>query len=389
MLEINLPPTFFVGVNALEKFESVFQHIGLEKGKCKLLVITDSGIVRVGLSKNLENVLRDAGVSYEIFSDVTPNPTNDDVEKCLEVYKKHSCNLIVALGGGSVMDVAKAVALRLTNEGPITRYEFPNNPQRATTPIITIPTTAGTGSEVTPFCVIIDKTIPKKVVIYSPSIISRIVILDPSLTLSLPKKLTAETGIDALTHAIESYVSPYANPFSDELALKAIEMIAKNIRIAYKDGENIEAREKMLVASTLAGISFSHAGLGVIHALSHAVSAKFGVSHGLANALLLPVGMEFNLPAATEKFANIAEKFGITVGSKDIVENARKSIDAVKQLLKELDIPNGLSDLGITKDDIDELSKLAFDDAKVCSNPRKIEELSTVKELYEKAMHLY
>lgn len=371
--DFSVPTNIVIGQNSVFRIiamiEKYFPHVGL--ADIKALIVSDNGLVKVGLTKTVENILAENNVSFETYYDVKANPTDNDIEKAFEFFMSKGCSFIIAIGGGSVIDTAKAVALRTSNEKPISKHELPSIPKASKVNIFAIPTTAGSGSEVTPFTVITNSNEKRKAIIYSPSVLPKVAILDPLLTISLPPKITAETGIDALTHAIEAYVSLYANPISDALAYKAIQLIFQNLCKAFANGNNVIAREKMLVASMLGGVAATNAGLGIIHSLSHPLTDLFNLTHGLANAIMLPHGMEFNLIATPEKYASIAEATGEPLEGFTTREKAEISVESIKRLLIDLDLDFRLKKLGIKNDDLNELAKRALKIVEESSNPRK------------------
>jgi len=316
-----------------------------------------------------------------IFDDVEPNPKDTTVEKGLGLFKEKNCDSILGLGGGSPMDTAKAIAAMSTNPGKINEYCGVGKLKNPAAPLLLIPTTAGTGSEVSRGAVITDSSRNYKMLILSWFLAPKVAILDPKLTVSLPPRTTAWTGVDALTHAMEAYVSTFANPITDVFALDAIRLISANLRKAVKNGKNLDARSNMLLGSLLAGVAMTNALLGNVHALAHPVGGHFDTPHGLTCAVLLPVVMEFNLEAIPKKFANIAEAMGKEVKDLSEKEAARKAIEAVRELCVDLEVPENLSELGVNKEAIPQMVK---DAVILPSNPRETTKEDLAK-LYEKA----
>lgn len=331
----------------------------------------------------MEEVINRLGNVFKIsiFDDVEPNPKDITVENGLRLFKEKNCDSILGLGGGSPMDTAKAIAAMSTNPGRINEYCGVGKLKNPAAPLLLIPTTAGTGSEVSRGAVITDSSRNYKMLILSWFLAPKVAILDPKLTVSLPPRTTAWTGVDALTHAIEAYVSTFANPITDIFALGAIRLISANLREAVKNGKNLDARSNMLLGSLLAGVATANARLGNVHALAHPVGGHFDTPHGLTCAVLLPIVMEFNLGAALKKFANIAEAMSKEVKGLSEKEAARKAIEAVRELCVDLEIPENLSELGVNEEAIPQMVK---DAAILPSNPRETTKEDLAK-LYKSA----
>jgi alcohol dehydrogenase class IV len=359
--------------------ESLGDEIRRLKGS-KVLVVTDPGIQGAGLLDSLAKILDRAKISYHLFSGVEPDPKIEVVFSSLKAAKAFGPDLIIGLGGGSSLDISKVTSVMLTNEGPIEKYfgmELVPNPG---TPLILVPTTAGTGSEMTSICVLSDTQNKVKKGIVSEKMFAQAALLDPQLTLGLPPHITAMTGMDALVHAIESYTGLRATVFTDTLNLQAIRMIAGNLRKAYANGENREARENMLYASCLAGMAFSNTQNGLDHALALAMGGKFHLPHGLLTAFILPWVMEFNLLANPQKFIQIARAFGENTDGLSEGEAARLSVRAIKSLLSDLDISYKLSDYEVPREEIPALAKAAIGAARLIgNNPRKVTEKEVVE----------
>jgi len=354
----------------------------------KILIVADPYLVEKGFIKKITDGLEGSNIDYEIFSDFEPNPSTASVEAGAKLAKKTNCNYIVTIGGGSSMDTAKGIALRAVNEGHILDYSRIGNltVKNCPLPIIAIPTTAGTGSEVTPFAVLTDTENSRKIAVAHPLLFPKIAVVDPELTISMPSKLTAETGMDALTHAIEAYVTINAQPITDSLAIGAIKIIGQNICKVVANGDNIEARSNMLLASTMAGIAFSMVGLGIVHSTAHALGGVVHLSHGVSNALMLPYVMEYNLISKPEKFRDIADTLGENTQGLPLLDAAKKAVKAVKNLNALIGIPEHLGELGVKKDIIEELAQKAVNDVGTFPrNPRK-SCLKDIIELYEKAL---
>ena len=340
-------------------------------GGDKVLVVTDKGLVDAGVAESLTKVLDGAGIDYSLFAGSLPNPPARCVHAGQRQYVKDGCDSIVALGGGSPMDVAKMIGVLATNPGRIERYLGGGKVKEDLPPLVCVPTTYGTGSETTPFAVLTNPKSRNKDPVISWKIAPAVGILDPELSVALPRAVGAPTGMDALTHALESYTSLLSTPLSEALALQAVRLIGDNILLACANATELEATENMLVASCLAGMAFSQTRLGNVHAMSHPVGAQFGVHHGLANAILLPYVMEFNLTARVGKFAAAAEALGADTAGMTDYDAAYMALDAVRQLNRDLGIPDRLGQVGVKKSGIRALARAAMQSGNVAVNPRQ------------------
>ncbi|GAX89008.1 iron-containing alcohol dehydrogenase [Effusibacillus lacus] len=349
----------------------------------RVLVITDPGIVKAGLVQEITGQLE--GLEYAVFDEVEPNPSVRTCEKAFALSQELKPDVLVGLGGGSAIDVAKVVGLLATNGGRVVDYEGIDTFSQPILPLIAIPTTAGTASEVTIFTVITDMERQYKLTIGGFKLAPRWALVDPLMTQTMPKPITASTGLDALVHAIESYTSRMAYPISKALAREAIRLISGNLRQAVYNGDQLEARDKMLMGSLLAGLAFNNTRLGNCHAMSHPVSAMFGVPHGVANSILIPHVMEFNAMAVPELFADIAEDMGENTQGLTIMGKAWKSVESVVQLSRDIGIPNRLSDFNVKSDKIQEMAQDAMKSGNILVNPRKTS-MDDLVALYEKAM---
>lgn len=357
--------------------------------KSKVFVATDLGLLHTGIIDSITSVLNDNDIETVVFSDVEPNPHAETVMKGAEIYKQQSCDMILAIGGGSPMDFGKAVSAIVAHEGHILDYRRGQKLLRQEVPLlIAIPTTVGTGSEVTPVSVITDHQAGRKYVIASPMLAPKVAFIDPSLTTSLPRHVVSATGVDALVHAIESYTSLKANPITDGLALEAIKMIKENLPASYAHPDNLEARAQIHLASTMAGISFGMAGVALVHSCSHPMSALYQVPHGLANAIFLPHVIEHNVIANYEKYASIARVFEPSLALENDRNAARELVQLLKEFNKALDIPEDFSYLMLefTDEMVDRLSKDAMNDlGTIPNNPRKAEE-EDIRQIYKKVL---
>ncbi|GAE24552.1 alcohol dehydrogenase [Halalkalibacter wakoensis JCM 9140] len=357
----------------------------LRLGAKKVLIVCDPGIIHEECLEIILMSCKEAGMDYVIFDDLTVNPKDFEVEKGKALYLEHGCDSVIGLGGGSAIDVAKAIALLSTNKGTIHDYEGIDRIHAPLPPQIMIPTTAGSGSEVSQFSIIIDSKRKKKMTIVSKSLIPDIAIIDPQTLSSKSPQLTAATGLDVLTHAIEAYVSVAATPLTDVQATNAIKLVGQYLRPSVASRSNKEAKTKMAMASLQAGLAFSNAILGAVHAMSHAVGGRFPFQHGDVNAILLPHVMEFNLLACPDKFATIAEMLGEDRFGKSTIQLALSGIENVRRLSKDIGAPKSLKDMGLHSDHIKEMSITALEDACMITNPREIS-IVDVERLFHQAL---
>lgn len=344
------------------------------RGFNKALVVTDKGLMKFGVAKMVLDVLDEAKIPYEIFDEVKPNPTVTNVQKGVAACKDAGADFIVAIGGGSAMDTAKGIGIVVNNPefADVVSLEGVADTKHKCLPIIALPTTAGTAAETTINYVIIDEKRQQKMVCVDPNDIPAVAIVDAELMYSLPKGLTAATGMDAMTHAIEGLITKAAWEMSDMFELKAIEMIHRYLPIAVMDPKNPEGRNGMAVAQYIAGMAFSNVGLGVDHGMAHPMSALHDVPHGVACALLLPTVMRFNLPVARRKYVEIAKACGVYKPDMTVDEAAEAACKAIEDLSKEVGIPQHLTDLGITEEDIPALADQAITDVCTPGNPRDV-----------------
>lgn len=375
----NCSTEILFGAGSIKELETVIRKEGFRK----ILVVCDEGIEKSGILETVVKELAKTGAEYAVFSKVEPNPSNVTVEAGLKALQEAEADLIVGVGGGSPLDTAKAISMLATNGGDITQYEGVDKFANQSMPLMAIPTTAGTASEVTIFTVITDLQREYKITIGGRKLAARWAIVDPMLTLTLPPKLTAATGLDALVHAIESYVSKKAYPLSEVLALEAIRKITSNLRTAVYNPDNLEARTSMLYGSLVAGLAFNNTRLGNVHAMSHPLSAKFHVPHGVANSVLLPHVMEFNRLAAPEKFADIAAAMSaVSDPAASVLKRSEESIAAVARLSEDIGIPKDFRDYHVTKDAIHDMAADAMKSGNIEVNPRKTQ-LQDLVRLYE------
>ena len=375
------PTKLYMGVNAHKQLEAVLAEFEAKQ----VFLLSDPGIAATETYTIIENALQEYGVSFDAFTHIEPDPSDTTVEKAYDHYQSGKAPVVLALGGGSTIDVAKAVAILATNGGRINDYEgfdkFSNRPL----PLIAIPTTAGTGSEVSAVASVTDTNRGLKMSIRSAALNpAAVAILDPIVLRSLPAKVAIHAGMDAFIHALESYVSLNANPITDAGNIYAIELVACNIRAFGANRNNLEAGLKMLCAASFGAMGFSNTGAGNVHCMARFVGAFFHVPHGLAAAVCLPYAAEFNLKANPEKFARVASAMGENIQGLSLQEAGDNAIKAIKQLCKDLHIPENLRDVGVTEDKLPEMAKLAFQADYNRWNPRYTSE-DDFRLLYEKA----
>ncbi len=373
----------YFGPGARKELPEVVKRLG----KNKALIVTDTGLVKFGVAKMVTDVLDEAGIPFEIFSDVKPNPTVSNVKNGIEAYKASGADFIIAIGGGSSIDTAKAVGIVINNPefSDIVSLEGCAPTTHKSVPIVALPTTAGTAAETTINYVIIDEENHKKMVCVDPNDIPAVAIVDAELMYSLPASLTAATGMDALTHAIEGYITKGAWALSDMFEIEAIRMISRNLPTAVAEPSNPQARDAMAVAQYVAGMAFSNVGLGLVHGMAHPMGSLFDIPHGVANALLLPTIMEWNMPACLDKYPAIAEAMGVDISGMTREEAAQAACDAVKALAIKVGIPQHLSELGIAEKDIQALSEQAIADVCTPGNPRDVT-IEDIVALYKKVL---
>ncbi len=354
-------------------------------GATKALIVTDKVLNQLGVAARIQGQLEEAGVKAVVFDGAEPNPTDTNVADGLAVYGKNGCDAIVSLGGGSAHDCAKGIGMVATNGGSIRDYEGINKTKKPMPPFVAINTTAGTASEMTRFCIITNTSTHVKMAIVDWRCTPNVAINDPVLMVGKPPALTAATGMDALTHAVEAYVSIAATPITDACAIKAIELIAEYLRPAVANGANLEARDKMAYAEFLAGMAFNNASLGYVHAMAHQLGGFYNLPHGVCNAILLPAVCEFNLIAAAKRLGDIAVALGESIDGLPPVDAAAKGIAAIRKLSKAIGIPAGLKELGVKEADLPTMAENAKKDACQLTNPRTAT-LQQVVEIFKAAM---
>lgn len=373
----------YFGPGARQVLPQEVKRLGMHKA----FVATDKDLIKFGVADKVLDVLRQANIPYEIFSEIKPNPTVSNVKAGVEAFAQSGADFILAIGGGSSIDTAKAIGIITNNPrfSDVVSLEGTADTDHKSVPIIALPTTAGTAAEVTINYVITDEQNQKKMVCADPNDIPAIAIVDAELMYSLPKGLTAATGMDALTHAIEGLITKGAWEMSDMFEIKAIEMINRYLETAVNEPTNPEARNGMAVAQYIAGMAFSNVGLGVVHGMAHPLGAIFDIPHGVANALLLPTIMEFNAPAALDKYVQIAKAMEVYTDGMTREQAADAAVRAVKELSLRVGIPQHLSQLGIKAEDLDRLAEAACADVCTPGNPREVNK-EIILELYKKVL---
>ena len=351
------------------------------RGFKKALVCSDPDLIKFNVTSKVTDILDEAGLAYEVYSNIKPNPTIENVQQGVEAFKKSGADYIIAIGGGSSMDTAKGIGIIIANPdfADVRSLEGVAPTKNKSVPIFAVPTTAGTAAEVTINYVITDAEKNRKMVCVDPKDIPVVAFVDPDMMSSMPKGLTAATGMDALTHAIEGYITGGAWELSDMFHLKAIEIIARSLRAAVNNDP--KGREDMALGQYVAGMGFSNVGLGIVHSMAHPLGALYDTPHGVANAIILPTGMEYNAPVTGEKYREIARAMGVEgVDDMSQEEYRKAAIDAVKQLSKDVGIPTDLKEI-VKPEDVDFLSQSAYDDACRPGNPRETS-VDEIKKLY-------
>jgi alcohol dehydrogenase class IV len=375
------PKRIILGQNVVGKVGEAAKALGSRRA----IIVTDPGIVSAGHAKVVEDSLREKQIEVGLFDQVEPEPPAGLVAKCSQMIREGKYDLVIGVGGGSSLDVAKGASLMVTNPGTILDYAGMEMVPKPGLPKILIPTTAGTGSEVTRVLVLTDERDKTKKTIGSTFAVPEVAILDPMLTLSMPSHVTANTGMDALVHAIESYVSAITTPYAEILAIEAVSLIAHNLPLAYSKGNNLIARYNMLLASNIAGLAFGSSRTGAVHGLAYVIDIDYHLPHGRANAIMLPHVMDFNKTGNLRKFTKIAEAMGENVEGLSVYEAADRSIEAVKNLLQAVQIPFRLSRYGISRDDLPKLVEGGMKQARLfIPNPRDLTP-EDVRSIYESA----
>ncbi len=373
-----MPSVVITGRNSSQEVGRVIKKINCKKG----LIVTDRNLANTKILASVKASFVSAEISCEIFDQIVTEPITDYVEQGLNIYKKTKCECIVAVGGGSSIDTAKAISVLTSNSGLIQDYEGLNKISTSGAPLIAIPTTAGTGSEVTTTTIITDTKRNVKMLLISPFLLPYAALVDPLLTVSMPRKLTAATGIDALTHAIEAYTSVKAQPLSDIFALSAIKLLAGNLRQAWANADDLKARDSTMMGAFQAGVAFSNSSVALVHGMSRPLGAYFHIPHGLSNAVLLAPVIEFSIPGNPQKYGQIAKTMGEKIKDLTVDEAAARVSKAVSKLVEDVEIPT-LSELGIKKGKLEEVVAQMAEDSIASGSPGNNPRKATKKEIIE------
>ena len=382
-MDINkfVAPEIIFGMGAISQVGESVQRLGARK----VFLVTDEGLIKARWVEKALFYLDQAGLEYEVWSALTTNPKDNEVKEGVNKYILSGCDAVLAIGGGSPIDVAKAIAVIATNGGTIQDYEGVNKINKPLPPMVTLPTTAGSGSEVSQFAIIVDRKRKVKMTIISKSLVPDIAIVDPVMLQTKDARLTAATGMDALSHAVESYVSLAATPLSDIFALNSIRLIAQNLSASVACSTNMQAKESMSMASLQAGLAFSNAILGITHAMTHQVDGLLDSHHGETNAIILPYAMEYNLIANVERFCHITEAMGEDITDLNKWKAAEKAVKSIRRLVKNIGLAKTLSEIGLDDSVVEKLAVNALKDACLITNPRD-SNLQDIVSIYRKAL---
>ena len=379
--QIIIPSIMQIGAKASQEVGVILNSLNYKKP----LIITDNMMVKLGYAVKIQEILKVDNINADILEDTIPEPTVASIQAGVNKVKNGNYDSIIALGGGSPIDSAKAIAILGKFGGVMRDYKFPRIVSETGIPIIAIPTTAGTGSEVTRFTIISDETTDEKMLCVGKGFMPSVALIDYELTISLPKRATADTGIDALTHAMEAYVSKKANPYSDTQALAAMQLIAPNLRRVYHNGNDKEAREKMMLGATLAGVAFSNASVALVHGMSRPIGAFYHVPHGLSNAMLLPAVTEYSIPAAIKRYADCCRAMGVALPSDSDEDANKKLLLELSAINEELDVPTP-KEFGINKEDfmnnMEIMAEQAIASGSPGNNPR-VPEVNEIIDIYK------
>ena len=365
MANFYMPRISLMGADSLKEIVGEIKDLHVKKA----LIVTDKILIKVGVAEKLTSILKSNGIDFVLFDGVKPNPTVQLVNEGLAALKADKCDFIISLGGGSAHDCSKGMALLATNGGKIEDYEGVNKSEKPMMPLMCVNTTAGTASEMTLFAIITNEETHVKMALVDKNLTPNVAINDPLLMLDMPKGLTAATGMDALTHAVEAYVSKNATPITDACAEKAIVLIAKHLEEAVSNGKNLEAREEMAYAEYLAGMAFNNAGLGYVHAIAHQLGGFYNLPHGVCNAVLLPHVQKFNTQVAAKRLQEVGILMGLDIAGLSEEKGAQACIKAIKELSSRVGIPAGLEELGVKKADFPTLTANALKDVCGFANP--------------------
>ncbi len=381
---LSLPRIMRVGRGAADELGEVVTGLGLSRP----LVVTDEFLARTGAAERLARTLTNAGLHPRIYSGTVPDPTTDSLAPGIQALREHAADSVIGFGGGSPMDTAKALALLGVRGGHMRDYKAPRVNLGPALPVIAVPTTAGSGSEATQFTIVTDSATDEKMLCAGPAFLPLAAVVDVELTMSMPARLTADTGVDALTHAVEAYVSRKANPFADSLALTAITTIGRHLRRAYADGGDARAREAMMLAATQAGIAFSNSSVALVHGMSRPIGAHFHVAHGLSNAMLFPAVTAFSAPAARDRYADCARVLGVARDGDGDAAAADRFVQALRDLCTDLEVPTPAVH-GIDKDEWVRLTPLMADQALASGSPANNPKVPTAEEIQRLYAQIY
>ena len=377
-----IPTISILGVGSSKEVGAQANELGFKKA----LIVTDAGLAKLGVADQIGDYLKSVGVDYVVYDGAEPNPTDKNVRDGVKVWQDNNIDALISLGGGSSHDCGKGIGLMVSNPGKDIRdFEGLNMSTEKFVPYIAINTTAGTASEMTRFCIITNTDTHVKMAIVDWRVTAQVCIVDPVLMVGKPPALTAATGMDALTHAIEAYVSTIAEPITDACAIKAIELIAKSLRRAVALGTDLQARDDMAWAEFLAGMAFNNASLGYVHAMAHQLGGFYNLPHGVCNAILLPAVEQFNLISAPERFADIAKAMGVKTENLSTLDAAQAAIDAIRKLSADIGIPPNLTVLGVKEQDLKIMAENAKKDVCQLTNPRAAK-LDEVIDIYKAAL---
>lgn len=356
-------------------------------GAARVLIVTDKGVVNAGILPKIEQPLKDAGIEFEVYSEVQPEPNLDSLHEIVKIAKEGDFTFFIGVGGGSAMDVTKLASLMMTNEGEISDFLGVEKVPNPAAPTILVATTSGTGSEVTKFALFGDDAIKRKTAVSSPNIMAKAAFVDPELTVSMPGHVTAATGIDAFIHAVEAYIAVNRNPATDPIALEAIRLIAQNLIPAVKNGSNLEARYNMSLGSVLAGIVLNNAGAGAVHALAYPVAMEYHVSHGMSNVVNFVHTMEYIAPALLERYANMAEAMGEKISGLSQYDGAMLFLKAIRRLCLGASLPIGLKSIGVDPELVPALAETAFTDTRLLGNTPYVLTAKDIQAIYSNALN--
>jgi alcohol dehydrogenase class IV len=376
-------PEFIYGIGAISLVGRYAKNLGAKKA----MMVTDPGVIQAGWLEKALDSLKDAGVPTVVFNAVTPNPKDHEVAAGVQLYGESGCDIIIAVGGGSPMDCAKGIGIAYVNGKDVLEFEGVDEVPKPGPPLICVPTTAGSSADVSQFAIISDTSRKVKIAIISKTVVPDLSLIDPETTTTMSSELTAATGIDALVHAIEAYVSNASSPITDLNALAAVSLVMQNLIPAIENPREMKYRNNMMRGSLLAGLAFSNASLGLVHAMAHSLGGQLDLPHGICNALLLDSVVEFNYPAATDRYEQIGLAMGLKPNRAGSARSNEELLQCIVRLREDADIKTTIGALGVTQKDISGLSKKAFNDPCLATNPRNAS-VEEIEKLYEKALSI-